>query len=169
MNKYQINILSAVAFAAIVLSVALPTKAIPTTAAPASSTGRDRSQASYPAQPSVAAKGSFGDVTANASEVARSIDAKDLAGAGKRVGKPGAFQGTVSKVYSPRGHNIVILDFDPNYRSALTAVIKPEDYAKFPSTETLTGKHVVVSGRFIDYDGHPEIVLTNPSQIKLIK
>jgi len=31
------------------------------------------------------------------------------------------------------------------------------------------GKQVVVSGKFVDFHGAPEIVLTSPDQVKLVK
>ena len=112
---------------------------------------------------------SFVQVTPSAVTSSKAIDAKDLVAAKKLVGTDGAFHGTVSSVYSPHEHSVVILDFDKNYHSALTAVVKPEVLAKFPSMQTLAGKHVIVSGKFIDYHGHPEIDLTDPAQVKVVK
>ena len=120
-------------------------------------------------QSEVAAKTSFGAVAANSPAVKKALDAKDLAGAQKLVGKEGAFQGTVSKVYTAKGNSIVILDFSPKFSDALTAVLKPENYAKFPNTETLTGKHILVSGKFEDFHGKAQIVLIKPDQVKIIK
>lgn len=133
-------------------------------AASSSPAGRSR-----PGQSTVAATAAFGVVPSSAVDKEHAIDAKDLADAGKMVGKPGAFQGTVSNVYSPRDHDIVILDFDLNYRSALTAVVMAGSYAKFPALKSLTGKHVLITGKFTDYHGKPEIILTNPAQVKVLR
>jgi hypothetical protein len=110
----------------------------------------------HPDQSTVASHAAFAQVPANAIVVSKAIDAKDLAGAKKLIGLNGAFYGTVSSVYSPSDHDIVILDFDPNYRTALTAAVKPDAFAKFPPIESLKGKQVIVTGKFTAYHGHPE-------------
>jgi len=97
------------------------------------------------------------------------LDAHDLAGALKLVGKEGAFKGTVSKLFEERDGDLAILDFDPNYRTALTAVLKNASFSKFPDMKTLEGKEIVVSGKFTDYRGKAQIELTDPTQIKLVK
>src|SRR5262249_11629616 len=97
------------------------------------------------------------------------LDAHDLAGALKLVGNEGAFKGTVSKLYEERDGDIAILDFDPNYRTALTAVLRNASFPKFPDMKALEGKEIVVSGKFVDYRGNAQIELTDPGQIKLVK
>ena len=123
-----------------------------------------------PAQSAVAAKTAFATVAPTNKSVTAALDAKALADALKLVGKPGAFQGTVSQVYSPAGHAVAILDFAPRYRDALTATVKPGDYAKFPDMSALVGKHVLVSGKFTaNSHGAAQIALTGPDQIKIIQ
>lgn len=124
---------------------------------------------SFPAQSAVAAKTGFSTVSASSGEVKRAVKATDLAGATKLVGKNGSFTGTVSQVYSPSDHDIAILDFAQNYRSALTAIVKPANYAKLPNIDGLAGKTVLVSGKFIAYEGKPEIEITSPAQVKIVK
>jgi hypothetical protein len=97
------------------------------------------------------------------------LDAHDLAGALKLVGKDGAFKGTVSKLYEERDGDMVVFDFDPNYRTALTAVLKNPDFPKFPDVKTLDGKEIVIAGKFVDYHGKAQIELTDPKQIKVVK
>jgi hypothetical protein len=97
------------------------------------------------------------------------LDAHDLEGALKLVDKDGAFRGTVSKAFAPRDGSLVILDFDPNFRNALTAVVRSADYAKFPNLRDLEGKEIVVTGKFTDFHGKAQIILTDPAQIKLVK
>ncbi|BDI33684.1 hypothetical protein CCAX7_57350 [Capsulimonas corticalis] len=122
-----------------------------------------------PAQSSVAAKAAFATIDASDKSVGQALDAKALADARKMIGKPGAFQGVVSQVYSPHNHNIVILDFAPHYRDALTASMKPDDYAKFPDTSQLAGKHVLITGVFsANPHGAPQIELASPDQVKII-
>ena len=61
------------------------------------------------------------------------------------------------------------MDFHPNYRTALTAVLRNPSFPKFPDMKTLEGKEIVVSGNFVDYRGNAQIELTDPGQIKLVK
>jgi len=97
------------------------------------------------------------------------LDAHELAAALKLIGKDGAFKGTVSKLYEERDGDLAILDFDPNYRTALTAVLRNASFPKFPDVKALEGKEIVVSGKFVDYRGNAQIELTDPGQIKLVK
>lgn len=122
----------------------------------------------YPAQASVAAKGTFGTVAASDKSVAAALDAKALADAKKRVGQPGSFQGTVTQVYSPKNHSFASLDFAAHYRDALTADIAPAVYAKFPDLSQLVGKHVLVSGKFVAHGEQTQLAVTSPDGIKIV-
>jgi len=97
------------------------------------------------------------------------LDAHDLAGTLKLVGQEGSFRGTVSKFFEERDGDLIVFDFDPNYRTAITAVLKNPDFPKFPDVKTLEGKEIVVSGKFVDYNGKAQIELTDPKQIKIVK
>ena len=144
-----------------------PAAPAPAAPAPAPAAGADKV---VPAQSAVAAKMAFSTVAASDKSVAAALDAKALADALKLVGKPGAFQGTVSAVYSPRNHSLAILDFAPDYHDAVTATVKPDAYAKFPDLKTLVGKHVLVSGKFsATAHGVAQIEMTGPDQVKVIK
>jgi len=66
--------------------------------------------------------------------------------------------------------NMTFLDlggFHPN--QLLTIVIKGEDRSKFKDApdEYFKGRNVCVTGKLIDYKGKPEIVVNEPSQIKV--
>ncbi len=108
---------------------AAPTVAAPDSAAPAKAAGLDTPA---PAQASVAAKMAFGTVPESSKALTEALDAKALTAAAKLTGKPGSFTGTVTKVYSPKNHGFVALDFAASYHDALTANIASADYAKFP-------------------------------------
>jgi hypothetical protein len=97
------------------------------------------------------------------------IDAHDKASAEKLIDKKGSFRGTVTKAFTTKGGGIVILNFDEDYKTALTAVLKKSDFSKFPDVSQLVGKEIVVSGKFIDFKGNPEIELTDPKQIAVVK
>lgn len=120
----------------------------------------------HPDQSTVASKKQFG--TVSEASAGHALDAKDIVGAQKLIGKPSSFQGTVSKVFSPGDHDIVILDFSPQYREALTAVLMPAAYAQFPDMRQLSGKRVLIHGTFKSYHGKPQIELTAPSQVRIL-
>lgn len=120
-------------------------------------------------QSSVAAKTEFAAARASDPAVAGAIDAKDLTAARKLLNKEGGFVGTVARVYQPENNHLVILNFDKKFTNALTAVLKPAAYAKFPDMDKLEGKKVLVTGKFVAYKGRPEIELTDPAQIKIVK
>jgi hypothetical protein len=60
-----------------------------------------------------------------------------------------------------------LLDLGKAYPNAVfTAVVYRENRAKFGTPETsLRGKRICVTGKISDYEGKPEIVLTDPSQL----
>ena len=97
------------------------------------------------------------------------IDAHDKTGAAKLIGLDGAFKGTVIKLFTPRTGGILILNFDSDYKTALTAVLKKSDFSKFPDMSQLEGKEIVVSGKFADFKGGAQIVLSDPKQIAVVK
>jgi len=136
----------------------------------AGSPARQDRDSHKPLQGAVASKtAKFGSVAKTDEAYTGALDAHDLAGAYKKVGQAGAFKGTVSKVFEERDGDLVILDFDLQYRTALTAVLKNPDFPKFPDLKALQGKELLVSGTFVDYRGKAEIVLISPEQIKLVK
>src|SRR6266404_3268909 len=111
----------------------------------------------------------FGTVDKDDVAYRHALDAHDLAGAQRLVGKEGSFRGTVSKFFEERDGDLIVFDFDPNFRTALTAVLRNVDFPKFPDVKTLDGKEIVVSGKFLDYHGKAQIELTDPKQIRIVK
>jgi hypothetical protein len=126
-------------------------------------------KAPRPAQSEVAARQSFGTIAASDSAVRGALAAKDLEEAKKRVGKAGSFTGKVVKVFAPKSHSIVILNFAENYKEALTAVLRAANFSRFPDMNELKGKKVLITGTFSEYKGAPQIVLTQPSQVKILE
>jgi hypothetical protein len=95
-------------------------------------------------------------------------DAHDLDGAHGVLGQTGSFKGTVTQLFEERDGDLVILDFDKNYRTAMTAIVRNADFSKFPDMKALEGKEIVVSGKFTEYQGRAQIELTDPGQIHLV-
>jgi hypothetical protein len=110
---------------------------------------------------------SYGSITATDDAYKSALDAHALDDALKMVDKDGAFKGKVAKVYEP--HGLAIVEFDENYRTALTAIVRGTNFSKFPALTNLIGKDVVVTGKFIKYRDAAEIVLDKPEQIKVVK
>ena len=120
-------------------------------------------------QKEVASKtASFGTITKADEAYQKARDAHDLTGAQKVVGQTGSFKGIVTKLFEERDGDLVILDFDTNYRSALTAILRNSDFPKFPDMRSLEGKEVVVTGKFTEYQGRAQVEITEPGQIKLV-
>jgi DNA/RNA endonuclease YhcR with UshA esterase domain len=113
-------------------------------------------------------KAMFGVVTAEDASVAKAIIATDLRSAASMQDKQGAFKGIVAKVFAPNSGTIVILNFDKNYKNALTAVLRKANFSKFPDLQSLDGKMILVTGKFVNYKGAMQIELTDPAQIKII-
>jgi DNA/RNA endonuclease YhcR with UshA esterase domain len=74
------------------------------------------------------------------------------------------------KYFSNSG--ITLLDIGaPHPNESLTLLIKGDDRKKFataPET-TFKGKKVTITGTVIDFKGKPEIVITEPDQIKIVE
>jgi hypothetical protein len=138
-----------------------------TNAAPAASTVTVALTPKRPAkQVEVAsATAKFGAVAKTNEAYKSALDAHALEDAMKMVDKEGAFKGTVAKVFEPRG--LAIVEFDENYKTALTAIVRGTNFANFPALTNLIGKNVLVTGKFIKFREAAEIVLEKPEQIKL--
>lgn len=111
----------------------------------------------------------FETISKTDAAVKSALDAHDLKSAAGLVGKSGSFSGTVTKIFTPKSGSIVILNFDRDYKTALTAVVKRADWSKFPDLFKLEGKKIYVSGKFVDFHGATEIDLTSPDQIKIVE
>jgi len=113
--------------------------------------------------------GAYPVISANDPAVKSALDAHALDAARAKVGSKGAFVGTVSDLYATAGGKVTILDFDPNFRTALTAVLTRNYMPIFPNMMSLKGRKVLVRGIFSDYKGKIQIELTQPGQIAVVK
>jgi hypothetical protein len=162
MNKLKFTFLVLAAVAGITLNS-------PAQDAPAKSTNA-------PARPPAQKQADVASTTAKFGKIARTdaayksaLDAHALDEASKLIGKEGAFKGSVKRIFELRGGTLDILNFDENYRNALTAVVQGANFSKFPALTNLIGKDVLITGNFTNYQGRAEIVLTNAEQIKLVE
>ena len=67
------------------------------------------------------------------------------------------------------GSDITLIDVGGSHpNELLTLVIKGDDRKKFTTApeDAFKGKKVCITGQIIDYKGKPEIMITDPEQIK---
>jgi hypothetical protein len=93
----------------------------------------------------------------------------DVEGAKKLVGKLVTFKGTVIQVFAPEDNSRVILTFAKDSKSALTVVVRNENFSRFPELEDLKGKFVVFTGRVLENEERFEVVLIRPGQLKIVE
>ncbi|HEY0245649.1 MAG TPA: hypothetical protein VGC01_08810 [Mucilaginibacter sp.] len=90
--------------------------------------------------------------------------------ASKHIGEEVSITGKIfgSKFFA--NTNMTLLDvggFNPN--QDLTVMIAGADRSKFGKPEEdFKGKEVTITGKIIDYKGKPEIVVTEPAQLKIV-
>ncbi len=136
---------------------------------PETKSGAKTDKTETKSQESVASKKPFGTIKANDEAVTKALEARDLEAGKKLIGKEGAFVGTVSKIYTAKGNSLMVLNFDPDFRSAMTAILEPGEYDKFPNLKDLRDKKVLIKGKFVLYrKTQPQIELTDPAQIKIV-
>jgi hypothetical protein len=90
------------------------------------------------------------------------------ADAGKYVGKTKTVEGTIVRAFRS-STNTVFLDFHDPYQGYFVAVIFASDLKNFPfkPEDFYGGKEVRINGLIKLYQGSPEIVVENPSQIEV--
>ena len=89
--------------------------------------------------------------------------------AAKYYGKYVMVEGTIVATYN--SGKACFLNFHPNYKRYFTAVIFASAFSHFPESPEsyYYGKKVRVSGYIKEYQGKPEIILNDPSQIEILK
>jgi DNA/RNA endonuclease YhcR with UshA esterase domain len=98
--------------------------------------------------------------------MAAPLNPEDAAG---HTGEPATVCGVVASAeYEANAKSQpTLLDLGKSYPNAVfTAVVYGDHRQKFGTPETaLRGKRICVTGKISDYEGKPEIVLTEPSQL----
>ena len=83
------------------------------------------------------------------------------------VGKYACVTGIVDHVYTSQKGTIFI-NFCSNYKTCpFGVVIFGSNASKFPNPNQYTGRNVEITGFITAYQGRPEIVIENPTQIKI--
>jgi len=123
----------------------------------------------YPSQQAVASRTApLALITRNSPIYIRAMDAHNLVYARQSLGRAILFHGVVTQVYQDPTHQTLVLDFDPQYAHALTAVLTFRAYSRFPNMQTLQGREVVVSGPLIRYQDKIAVMLSQPGQIQVV-
>ena len=98
--------------------------------------------------------------------IAGCVDIKD---AGSHTGAPGCVTGRLLRVFTSRGGNS-FLDFCADYRNCpFNSVIFATDKAKFGDLGTLAGRQLEIQGTITAYQGHAEIIIHDPQQIRSVE
>lgn len=93
------------------------------------------------------------------------LDINDVA---NFVAQEKCVRGKIEKVFISKSGTI-FLDFCQDYKTCpFTAVIFKSDSAKFENIKELNGKTIELTGLIKTYKGQPEIIINEPSQIKII-
>lgn len=92
----------------------------------------------------------------------------DFRDAGSHTGETGCVSGRVLRVFTSRAGNSFV-DFCADYRHCpFTSVIFASDHDKFGDLETLRGRQVEIQGTITAYQGHAEIIIHDPQQIRVL-
>ena len=109
---------------------------------------------------------SFSTVSAGSPAVKSALKPSDSAKAMAMVGKMGGVTGTVTKVYTSRAATFI--DFDKEFKSDIAIYLSGANASKFGDLQSIVGKRVLITGRFATFKEKPEIVLSDPKQIKFV-
>lgn len=88
--------------------------------------------------------------------------------AGVNIGKEVIIAGVVAQV--TKRNKVSYLNFDNKYpKHTFTGVVFAGDYNKFDDLNVYEGKNVELTGTITEYNGKPQMILSSPEQIKIIK
>jgi len=89
--------------------------------------------------------------------------------AAKHYGEYKTVEGTI--VATHNSGKACFLNFHPDYKRYFTTVIFASAFSQFPKNPEnyYYGKRVRASGYIKEYNGKPEIILNDPSQIEILK
>jgi len=97
------------------------------------------------------------------------VSVADIAALEKCIGKWTRVKGRISRVITAPSGNVRFLNFaEGTPDTALSGVIFPDNFSRFPHLKQLIGKEVILEGIVTRYDSRFQIVLHDPSQIQLV-
>jgi len=88
--------------------------------------------------------------------------------AGQHIGQEATVEGAI--IVAEHKGSVIYLNFSRDYRHDFKIVIFPDDAAQFPGPpeDIYDGHTLRVKGEIIEYEGAPEIIVREPSQIEVI-
>ena len=90
----------------------------------------------------------------------------DFHQAGAHTGEQSCVSGRVLKVFTARSGN-TFLDFCADFRNCpFTSLIFSSDRPKFGDLASLGGRQIEIRGKIVPYHGQPEIIVSDPGQIR---
>ncbi len=82
------------------------------------------------------------------------------------IGKEVTVRGKVARVVKPK--ETIFINFNKDWQNdPFTVVIFKDDISKFPDIYDIEGKMIYVSGKVQEFRGKAEIILKDPSQLKV--
>ena len=120
-------------------------------------------------QSEVASKAKFKVIKEGAPELKTALESHQLDAAKKLSGKEGGFYGTVDRAYETASHSVLFLDFDKDFKKSIAAVLMPSHFADLPDMKQLKGHKVLVLGKWVIYQGRPEIIIEKVGQIEVVQ
>jgi len=84
------------------------------------------------------------------------------------IGTNAVIVGTVAEVNQTE--KIIRLNFEGKFpKQAFTAVIFPASFNLFTNVTALEGKTVEVSGKVVEFRGHPQVVVASKGQMRVVE
>ena len=113
-------------------------------------------------------------ISASDAERLAPLDPHELKTLAGHVGEIKTVRGKCTAAFVPKGGTVVVLNFDVNYREALTAPIFEDHFAKWPGgaeaiEEAYVGKTLLIEGLVTEYRDAPQIKIAHPGQVRVIE
>jgi DNA/RNA endonuclease YhcR with UshA esterase domain len=84
------------------------------------------------------------------------------------IGQNVTVEGAVSEVHHAESGKVIFIEIGGRYpNNTFAAVIFKDDFNKFSNADSLAGKTIDVTGQIKEYRGRPEIILSDPAQLKV--
>ncbi len=97
------------------------------------------------------------------------IESIDYTKAPDHVGEYKTVEGKVDNVYYSKKSDTTFINFCADYKTCpFCAVVFSSDKSKFGKLSNYKGETVEITGLIKSYQGRTEIILKNPSQIKIV-
>ena len=112
---------------------------------------------------------------ASAPAIAGRFAVKDTDGLKIATGKEATVFGEISRISPSPSGSLTFVNFKGLQRGDFSVIIKKENKDVIDKafdgdlTKALKGKSVEITGVILDYQGHPEIEVTKPGQIKIVE